>query len=301
MAVGTVAVWAVFHFVKPLKSFAILLALVVVTAVVAIARVDVETVGDIASISNSLPPLTVPNFAVMPELLVGGVAVALVALAQAAGISAAVPNPDGSRSNMSGDFTAQGAANLAGGFFGALPAGGSLSRTGVATSAGAQTRWAGIFAGIWLALLVLIAGSAAEIIPMPVIGGLIFVIGLELVAGRLPDIKLVLRVAPISAVAMLITFAATTQLPLHTAILIGVITSLVLYCVKARSPPNWSAFGRPTTATSTSSPYPSNAQATTSPSCTTRGLGCSPRWPASTRSGRRWQAPRTPSWCSACG
>ena len=67
---------------------------------------------------------------------------------------------------------------------------------------------------------------------MPVIGGLIFVIGLELVMGRLPDIKLVLRVAPISAVAMLITFAATTQLPLHTAILIGVITSLVLYCVK---------------------------------------------------------------------
>ena len=233
VAAGTVAVWAVFHFVKPLESFAILLALVVVTAVVAIAHIEVETVGDIASISNSLPPVTIPNFAVMPELLLGGVAVALVALAQAAGISAAVPNPDGSRSNMSGDFTAQGVGNLAGGFFGALPAGGSLSRTGVATSAGAQTRWAGIFAGIWLALLVLIVGSVAEVIPMPVIGGLIFVIGLELVVGRLPDIRLVLRVAPISAVAMLITFAATTQLPLHTAILIGVVTSLVLYCVKA--------------------------------------------------------------------
>ena len=233
VAAGTVAVWAVFHFVKPLESFAILLALVVVTTVVAIAHIEVETVGDIASISNSLPPVTIPNFAVMPELLLGGVAVALVALAQAAGISAAVPNPDGSRSNMSGDFTAQGVGNLAGGFFGALPAGGSLSRTGVATSAGAQTRWAGIFAGIWLALLVLIVGSVAEVIPMPVIGGLIFVIGLELVVGRLPDIRLVLRVAPISAVAMLITFAATTQLPLHTAILIGVVTSLVLYCVKA--------------------------------------------------------------------
>jgi SulP family sulfate permease len=116
---------------------------------------------------------------------------------------------------MSGDFTAQGVGNFAGGLFAALPACGSLSRTGVATSAGAQTRWAGIFAGIWLALLVLIAGSTAEIIPMPVIGGVIFVIGLELVAGRLPDIKLVLRVAPISAIAMLLTFAATTQLPLH--------------------------------------------------------------------------------------
>ncbi|QZH67689.1 MULTISPECIES: SulP family inorganic anion transporter [Mycolicibacterium] len=233
VALGTVAVWAVFHFIKPLESFATLLALVVVTAVVAVAHIDVETVGDIASIANALPPVTVPNFAAMPELLVGGVAVALVALAQAAGISAAVPNPDGSRTNMNGDFLAQGAANVAGGMFGALPAGGSLSRTGVATSAGAQTRWAGIFAGLWLAVLVLVAGSAAEIIPMPVIGGLILVIGAELVVGRLPDIKLVLRVAPLSAVAMLVTFAATTQLPLHTAILIGVITSLVLYCAKA--------------------------------------------------------------------
>ena len=121
----------------------------------------------------------------MPELLVGGLAVALVGLAQAAGISAAVPNPDGSRPNTSGDFVAQGAANLAGGFFGALPTGGSLSRTGVAVSAGAQTRWAGIFAGVWLALIVLVAGSLAELIPMPVIGGLILVIGAELVAGRL--------------------------------------------------------------------------------------------------------------------
>ena len=48
-----------------------------------------------------------PLFGAMPDLLMGGVAVALVALAQAAGISAAVPNPDGSRPNMSRDFFAQ--------------------------------------------------------------------------------------------------------------------------------------------------------------------------------------------------
>ena len=233
VALATVAVWAVFHFIKPLEAFATLIALVVVTAVVTVMHLDVETVGDIASIPNALPPFVVPHFAAIPELLVGGLAVALVGLAQAAGISAAVANPDGSRPNTSGDFVAQGAANLAGGFFGALPTGGSLSRTGVAVSAGAQTRWAGIFAGVWLAALVLIAGSVAELIPMPVIGGLMLVIGAELVIGRWADIKLVLRAAPWSAVAMIVTFLATTQLPLHTAILIGAITSLVLYCVKA--------------------------------------------------------------------
>lgn len=241
---ATIAVWAVFHLVRPLRSFATLLALVIVTAVVAVTDIAVETVGDIASIANALPPVTVPNVAAMPELVLGGVAVALVALAQAAGISAAVPNPDGSRPDMDGDFKAQGAANAIGGFFGALPAGGSLSRTGVATSAGAQTRWAGIFAGLWLALLVLAAGSTAELIPMPVIGGLIVVIGAELIMGRLPDIMLVLRAAPLSAVAMVITFVATTELPLHTAILIGVITSLVLYCVKAAKAADLRALAR---------------------------------------------------------
>lgn len=233
VALATVAVWAVFHFIKPLEAFAILIALVVVTLGVALLGVQVETVSDIASIPNALPPFSVPNFAAMPELLVGGLAVALVGLAQAAGISAAVPNPDRSRPSTSGDFVAQGAANVAGGLFGALPTGGSLSRTGVAVSAGAQTRWAGIFAGLWLAALVLVAGSLAEQIPMPVIGGLILVIGAELVMGRWADIKLVVRTAPLSAVAMLVTFAATTQLPLHTAILIGALTSLVLYCAKA--------------------------------------------------------------------
>lgn len=244
VALGTVAVWAVFHFIKPLEAFATLIALVVVTVAVTAIDVDVETVGDIASIPNALPPFLMPNFAAMPELLAGGLAVALVGLAQAAGISAAVPNPDGTRPSTNGDFVAQGAANLAGGFFGALPTGGSLSRTGVAVSAGAQTRWAGIFAGLWLAVLVVVAGSLAELIPMPVIGGLILVIGAELVAGRWTDIKLVLRAAPLSAVAMVVTFLATTQLPLHTAILIGALTSLVLYCVKASQAAELRAFVR---------------------------------------------------------
>lgn len=233
VALATVVAWAVSHAIKRLEAFAILIALVVVTVGVVVLHVEVEDVGDIASIPNALPPLVLPNFGAIPGLLGGGFAVALVGLAQAAGIAGSVPNPDGSRSNTSRDFVAQGAANLAGGFFGALPTGGSLSRTGVAVSAGAQTRWAGIFAGMWLTVLVVLAGSLAEVIPMPVIGGLVLVIGIELVHGRWADVKLVVRTAPMSAIAMLITFVATTELPLHQAIVIGAVTSLVLYCVKA--------------------------------------------------------------------
>jgi SulP family sulfate permease len=233
VAAATVAVWALFRLVRPVASLATLFALVIVTAAVKIFGVSVETVGDIASIPSRFPAPTVPAWSAIPHLLAGGFAVALVALAQAAGISAAVPNPDGSKASASGDFLAQGLANAAGGFFGALPAGGSLSRTGVAVSAGARTRWAGIFAGAWLIGVVVLFGDKAEIIPMPVIGGLVLVIGAELVAGRVPDIVLVARTSLLSAVAMVVTFAATTQFPLQDAIFLGAALSLLLYCVQA--------------------------------------------------------------------
>ncbi len=217
VAAGTIAVWALARLVRPLKAMATLIALAVVTVVVVAAGIDAESVGDIASIPNALPHPVLPDLAAAPHLITGAIAVALVGLAQAAGIGAAVPNPDGSRTNVSGDFLAQGLANLAGGVTQSLPTGGSLSRTGVATSAGARTRWSNIFAGAWLALIVLLVGKQAELIPMPVIGGLVMLIGIELITGRRKDIVLVLRTAPLSAVAMIVTFLATTALPLQRA------------------------------------------------------------------------------------
>lgn len=233
VAAATIVVWALARLVKPLRSLATLVALVVVWVVVVVAGIDVEDVGSIASIPRSLPPFSLPDVSAVPSLALGAVAVALVALAQAAGIGAAVPNPDGSRPNASRDFVAQGMANVAGGLFSALPTGGSLSRTGVGTSAGSQTRWSGVFAGLWLALVVLLGGPYAETIPMAVIGGLLIVIGVELVQGRWKDIVLVVRTSWWSTAAMVVTFVATTQLPLQQAIFIGAGLSLVLYTVSS--------------------------------------------------------------------
>jgi SulP family sulfate permease len=54
-----------------------------------------------------------------------------------------------------------------------------------------------------------------------------------LIAGRVPDIKLVARTSVLSAVAMVVTFAATTQFALQDAIFLGAVLSLLLYCVQA--------------------------------------------------------------------
>ncbi|WP_033213756.1 SulP family inorganic anion transporter [Kitasatospora phosalacinea] len=232
-AVATVAVWALAHAVERLRTVALLVAMVVVSAGVAVAGTGVELVGGIADVPAALPHFTAPDWSATRHLLGGALSIALVALAQAAGISPSVPNPDGSKSDVNGDFTAQGLANVTGALFQSLPVGGSLSRTGVAVSAGARTRWSGVFSGVWLALIVLALAPLAEHIPMPVIGGLIIVVGGELIVGKVPDVKLVLRTSRLSAAAMVITFLGTTQLPLQRAIILGAVLSLLLYCVQA--------------------------------------------------------------------
>ncbi|MYW63765.1 SulP family inorganic anion transporter [Streptomyces sp. SID8379] len=229
----TVAVWAAARCVRRLEPVALLLAMVVASVGVAALSVDVELVRDIARIPGALPSFSAPDPGAVPALLAGAFSVALVALAQAAGIAPSMPNPDGSRSDVNGDFRSQGYANALGGLFQALPSGGSLSRTGVAVSAGARTRWAGVISGVFLALVVLVCGSLAERIPMPVIGGLILVVGGELIWGKRHDIRLVLRTSWLSSAAMVVTFLATTQLPLQQAIVIGAVLSLLLFCVQA--------------------------------------------------------------------
>jgi SulP family sulfate permease len=235
---------------------ALLIAMVTVSVVVALLGTDVEQVKDIATIPAALPGFSAPNRHAVPHLIGGAVSVALVALAQAAGIAPSVPNPDGSRSSVNGDFLAQGAANVGGGLFQALPSGGSLSRTGVAVSAGARTRWAGVISGIFLAVVVLTAGSLAERIPMPVIGGLILVIGGELIWGKREDILLVRRTSRLSTAAMAATFLATTQLPLQQAIVIGAVLSLLLYCVQAARQSHLNALARDDRGRWTTAPVP---------------------------------------------
>ena len=233
VSVATIAVWALARAVRRLESVALLIAMVLVSLAVGVLGTNVELVRGIAHIPAALPGFSAPSWGAVPHLIGGACSVALVALAQAAGVAPSMPNPDGSRSSVNGDFVSQGLANLGGGLFQALPSGGSLSRTGVAASAGAKTRWTGVISGVFLALVVLVAGKLAERIPMPVIGGLILVIGGELIWGKRADIALVWRTSKLSTVAMVVTFAATTQLPLQQAIVIGAVLSLLLYCAQA--------------------------------------------------------------------
>jgi SulP family sulfate permease len=87
-----------------------------------------------------------------------------------------------------------------------------------------------VFAGLWLGLIVLLFGSYAEKVPLAVIGGMLTVIGVELIMARVPSARLVIRTGawgPI--VAMALTFFSALFIPLQYTIFLGALLSLLLY------------------------------------------------------------------------
>jgi sulfate permease, SulP family len=216
--------------IRPLERYAAIIVLFFATLIVNVFHIQTALVGSIATIPNGLPQFMLPNFSLIPQLALGSVSVALVALAQGAGISTAVPNPDGGKASQSRDFMGEGLGNLAGSFFQSMGTGGSLSRTGISVGAGANSRWGGVFAGVWLGMILLLFGSSAEKVPLAVIGGMLVVIGIELIMARVPSARLVIRTGawgPIAAMAL--TFFSALFIPLQDTIFIGAALSLLLY------------------------------------------------------------------------
>ncbi|MBE2220280.1 MAG: SulP family inorganic anion transporter, partial [Anaerolineae bacterium] len=127
------------------------------------------------------------------------------------------------------DFIGEGLGNLFGSFFQSMSTGGSLSRTGISVGAGAKSRWGGIFAALWLALIVVLFAPLAELVPLAVIAGMLVVIGTELILGRVPDAKLVLEASWGSVAAGVLTFASALFIPLQWTIFLGAGLSLILY------------------------------------------------------------------------
>jgi SulP family sulfate permease len=136
---------------------------------------------------------------------------------------------DGSRSDMSRDFTAQGLGNLAGSFFQAMPAGGSLSRTGVNVSGGALTRWAGIYSGVLLAALLVLFGQYTELIPMSGLAAVLIFIGYEVVVREGKVLVEAWRVSRIYTAIAVITILVGVFSDLTAAIFAGVILSLLAF------------------------------------------------------------------------
>jgi SulP family sulfate permease len=190
----------------------------------------VATVEDIADVPSSLPLLTMPVFSEMPGFVIPALSLAFVGLVQGAGVSAGVPNPDGSFSDGSRDFMGQGAGNIASGLFQGMPVGGSMSASSLVVAAGARSRLALMIAGAVMATVILVFGGLVNYIAMPALAGLLIVIGVGTVKPQ--EIVSVAKTGRMQLTIMVTTLVLTMLIPLQFAVLVGVGISTILYVAR---------------------------------------------------------------------
>jgi SulP family sulfate permease len=212
-----------------LGNFGRLVAIIVPSALAALLHLDsVAIVKDVGEIPGGIPAPHLPSLSnVSFGVLTGALAVGVIILVQGAGVSQSVPNPDGSRRSVSRDFIGQGAANVASGFFRGLPVGGSLSTTALTVISGARTRWAAIFAGLWMALLVIVFPGLVSYVAMPALGALLILASISTIKPL--EALSIWNTGWPSLLASITTFVSTLFLPIQAAVSFGVVLSALLY------------------------------------------------------------------------
>jgi SulP family sulfate permease len=208
----------------PLKSFSMLIALIIGAAVVKFMSLD--TVALVGEIPGGLPRPMLPELSLIPALLPSAIAIGIIGLVQAAGVSQGYPNPDGKYPQPDGDFRGQGIANTVASFFQGLPIGGSVSGTALVVGAGSQSRWANIFTGLFVALGVVLFAAQIANLPMTCLAAILILAGFQ--AIKPAAIRKVWTTNHISAAVFLLTLVATLFLPVQQAIFLGVVIQFLL-------------------------------------------------------------------------
>ncbi|WP_433158306.1 SulP family inorganic anion transporter [Kribbella sp. CA-247076] len=211
-----------------LAAVSSLVALVVPTVGLLIAGVDtVALVRDAGDIPRGVPVPQIPDLDQLSlNLITGALAVAAIVLVQGSGVAEAAPNRDGTPSNPNQDFVAQGIGNVAAGFFRGQPVGGSVGQTALNVAAGGRTRWAAIWSGVWMLVILVAFSGVVGLVAMPTLAAiLMFAAAGSLRFGQLATIW---RTGPTSRIAVVTTFLATLFLPVQAAVGIGVALSLLL-------------------------------------------------------------------------
>jgi SulP family sulfate permease len=169
----------------------------------------------------------------LDDVLIAGIAIALIGLVQGAGVSKATPNPDRQYPDVSRDFFAQGVANGIVAWFRGMPVGASVSGTGLIITSGAVSRWANVWAGITVLGAILLFAPLVSLIPLSVVAAVLIVASTRSI--RVASILEAWYTGMGTRVVMAFTFVATLFMPIQYAVVLGAGLSFIQYI--------WSASG----------------------------------------------------------
>ena len=226
LSLGVILVWPRFSRRIPAPFVALILA----TALVAILRLPVETIGSrFGEIQAGLPRPSLPpiSFERLSALFPAALAIALLAGIESLLSAVVADGMIGGRHRSNMELVAQGVANLVTPLFGGIPATGAIARTATNVKNGGRTPIAGIVHALTLLAITLFFGRWAALIPLPAIAAILVVVAYHMSDWRtfINELR-----APRSDVAVLLaTFSLTIFVDLTVAIQVGMVLAAFLF------------------------------------------------------------------------
>lgn len=211
----------------------LLLAVIVMagaTRLLGLADAGVKVVGDIPA---ALPSFTWPrvDLELARELSSSALAIGLLGLLEALAMAKAIAAHSRQKLDMNQQCLSEALANLAAGFFQAIPGSGSLTRSSINQQAGGMTQWAGVVSAILVAATVVAFGPFARSIPKAALAGILMVSAWRMVDWH--GLAYHLRTTRFDAAIVTATAFSAVFISIEFCVLIGIAMSFVLAVQRA--------------------------------------------------------------------
>ena len=212
------------------KIPASLIAVLVCSALVKLADLDVNTIGDLYTISSAPPRFTAPvfTFARIRALLPNAFTIAVLAAVESLLSCVVSDGMIGSKHRPNMELVAQGIANIGSALFGGIPATGAIARTAANVKNGGRTPVAGMVHSVVVLVILVVLMPYASLIPMPTIAAILFIVAYNMCGWR--NIRSMIRTAPKSDIAvLLVTLLLTVVFDLVVAIGAGLVLTALFF------------------------------------------------------------------------
>lgn len=212
------------------KIPASLIAVIVCSAIVELSGINVNTIGDLYSISSAPPKFTVPEvtFARVKALVPNAFTIAVLAAVESLLSCVVADGMIGSKHRSNMELVAQGAANIGSALFGGIPATGAIARTAANVKNGGRTPIAGMVHSVVVLIILLVLMPYASLIPMPTIAAILFIVAYNMCGWR--NIRNTIKTAPKSDIMVLfVTLIFTVVFDLVVAIGVGIVLAALLF------------------------------------------------------------------------
>ncbi|OHX51134.1 sulfate permease [Planococcus salinarum] len=180
VAITLAIVYIVPRFFKAIP--APLIALVVLTAVAIYSGFELRTVGDLGTISQTLPSFLLPdvpfNLETFMIILPFSLALAIVGLLESMLTANIVDDMTGTSSDKNKESRGQGIANFITGFFGGMAGCAMIGQSIINVKSGGRGRLSALVAGAFLMFLIIVLGNVVIQIPMPVLVGIMIMVSI---------------------------------------------------------------------------------------------------------------------------